>query len=243
MAKRPRKIESNVTPFPQPSVNDIAASNRITLTGRGPRQKAFLQSIKRNPLTIGLGPAGTGKTWLACGMALQTLLRGEMEKIVLSRAAVAVEGENPGALPGNLRAKYDPWMRPFLDAMADHLKSKSKVEDMIKDGKIEFIPFAFMRGLTIKAFIILDEAQNTTQRQMELFCGRLGEGAKVVICGDVDQCDLRLLPGQEDGLSALVNMLEGRGLAETVEFLVDDIQRSELAKQLVIGWKEYKDVA
>ena len=180
-------------------------TRRKVITARSPTQTTYIQALDHVDLVFGLGPAGTGKTYLAVAYAAQCLERGQVERIVLSRPAVEA-GERLGFLPGDMREKVDPYLRPLYDALNDVLPP-AKVERDLATGVIEVAPLAFMRGRTLAhSFIILDEAQNTSAMQMKMFLTRIGEGSKMVITGDPSQIDLPA--GQKSGLEDAVKLLE-----------------------------------
>ena len=164
-------------------------TRRRVVTARTPMQSAYIRALEKSDLVFGIGPAGTGKTYLAVAYAAHCLERGLVERIILSRPAVEA-GERLGFLPGDMREKVDPYLRPLYDALYDVLPPE-KVERDLETGIIEIAPLAFMRGRTLaNAFVILDEAQNTTSMQMKMFLTRLGEGSKMVVTGDPSQIDL-----------------------------------------------------
>ena len=190
---------------PTDGLAQIRTRRRI-VTARSPVQGAYIQALQRVDLVFGVGPAGTGKTYLAVAYAAQCLERGLVDRIVLSRPAVEA-GERLGFLPGDMREKVDPYLRPLYDALYDVLP-QAKVERDLDTGIIEIAPLAFMRGRTLAhAFVILDEAQNTTSMQMKMFLTRLGEGSKMAVTGDPSQVDLP--PGQRSGLEEAVGLLSG----------------------------------
>jgi phosphate starvation-inducible PhoH-like protein len=205
-------------------------TRRRVVTARTPNQGLYIQAMDRVDLVFGLGPAGTGKTYLAVAYAAQCLERGQVERIVLSRPAVEA-GERLGFLPGDMREKVDPYLRPLYDALYDVLPP-AKVERDLATGVIEIAPLAFMRGRTLAhAFVILDEAQNTTSMQMKMFLTRLGEGSKMAVTGDPSQVDLPT--GQKSGLEDAVGLLEGvRGIA-AVRFTAADVVRRDLVARIV----------
>ncbi len=179
---------------------------------------------------FGIGPAGTGKTYLAVAFAAQCLERGEVERIILSRPAVEA-GERLGFLPGDMREKVDPYLRPLYDALYDVLPPE-KVEAHIEDGVIEIAPLAFMRGRTLaNSFVILDEAQNTTSMQMKMFLTRLGENSKMVVTGDPSQIDLP--PGMTSGLEEAVRLLTDVSDITAVRFTSVDVVRRDLVAKIV----------
>ena len=173
---------------------------------RSPRQAEYLRAIAGQDLVFGLGPAGTGKTYLAVAKAVEGLIKGEVDRIILSRPAVEA-GEQLGYLPGDMREKVDPYLRPLYDALHDMLPH-DQVARKIESGEIEIAPLAFMRGRTLaNAFVILDEAQNTTSVQMKMFLTRLGDNARMVVTGDLSQIDLP--GGVRSGLFHAVDVLSG----------------------------------
>jgi phosphate starvation-inducible PhoH-like protein len=205
-------------------------TRRRVITARSPNQSGYIQALGRVDLVFGLGPAGTGKTYLAVAYAAQCLERGEVERIVLSRPAVEA-GERLGFLPGDMREKVDPYLRPLYDALYDVLPP-AKVERDMETGVIEIAPLAFMRGRTLAhAFVILDEAQNTTSMQMKMFLTRIGEGSKMVVTGDPSQIDLPA--GQKSGLEQAVGLLQGVKGIETVRFTAQDVVRRDLVARIV----------
>ncbi|MEZ5850728.1 MAG: PhoH family protein [Hyphomicrobiaceae bacterium] len=209
-------------------------TRRRIVTARTPRQSQYLRAVEEHDLVFGVGPAGTGKTYLAVACAASCLERGRVERIILSRPAVEA-GERLGFLPGDMREKVDPYLRPLYDALYDVLPPE-KVERDLEAGIIEIAPLAFMRGRTLaNAFVILDEAQNTTSMQMKMFLTRLGEGSKMVITGDPSQIDLPR--GQTSGLEEAVRLLEGVHGIETVRFASGDVVRRELVARIVEAYE------
>jgi phosphate starvation-inducible PhoH-like protein len=205
-------------------------TRRKVITARTPTQSSYIKAVDTTDLVFGLGPAGTGKTYLAVAHAAQCLERGQVERIVLSRPAVEA-GERLGFLPGDMREKVDPYLRPLYDALYDVL-SPTKVERDLSTGVIEIAPLAFMRGRTLAhSFVILDEAQNTSPMQMKMFLTRLGEGSKMVVTGDPSQVDLP--PGQTSGLEEAVALLRGVKGIETVRFTAADVVRRDLVARIV----------
>jgi phosphate starvation-inducible protein PhoH and related proteins len=205
-------------------------TRRRVITARTPNQSGYIRALDRSDLVFGLGPAGTGKTYLAVAHAAQCLERGDVERIVLSRPAVEA-GERLGFLPGDMKEKVDPYLRPLYDALYDVLPP-AKVERDLISGVIEIAPLAFMRGRTLShAFVILDEAQNTTSMQMKMFLTRIGEGSKMAVTGDPSQIDLP--PGQKSGLEHAVGLLRGVKGIEAVRFVAADVVRRDLVARIV----------
>ncbi|HWK93835.1 MAG TPA: PhoH family protein [Pseudolabrys sp.] len=193
-------------------------------------QGAYMRALKRHSLVFGIGPAGTGKTWLAVAQAIQMFERKEVDRIILSRPAVEA-GERLGFLPGDLREKVDPYLRPIYDALHD-LMDPRIVERALEQGDIEIAPLAFMRGRTLaNACVILDEAQNTTSMQMKMFLTRLGENSRMIVTGDPSQVDLP--NGQVSGLAEATRLLKGVEGIGMVEFGAADVIRHELVQRIV----------
>jgi phosphate starvation-inducible protein PhoH and related proteins len=214
---------------PTDGLAQIRTRRRI-VTARSPVQGAYIQALQRVDLVFGVGPAGTGKTYLAVAYAAQSLERGLVDRIVLSRPAVEA-GERLGFLPGDMREKVDPYLRPLYDALYDVLP-QAKVERDLDTGVIEIAPLAFMRGRTLAhSFVILDEAQNTTSMQMKMFLTRLGEGSKMAVTGDPSQVDLP--PGQRSGLEEAVGLLSGIRGIEAIRFTSADVVRRDLVARIV----------
>ena len=208
-------------------------TRRRTVKARTPMQGTYIRALETNDLVFGIGPAGTGKTYLAVAFAAQCLERGLVERIILSRPAVEA-GERLGFLPGDMREKVDPYLRPLYDALYDVLPPE-KVERDLDQGIIEIAPLAFMRGRTLAhSFVILDEAQNTTSMQMKMFLTRLGEGSKMAITGDPSQIDLPI--GQRSGLDEAVKLLDNVDEIEIVRFTGADIVRRELVARIVAAY-------
>ena len=204
---------------------------------RSKNQEKFVDSINKNDLVFGVGPAGTGKTYLAVAAAVQSLLNNQISRIILSRPAVEA-GERLGFLPGDLKEKIDPYLRPLYDALND-LMPKKILENNIESGIIEIAPLAFMRGRTLEnAFIILDEAQNTTNMQMKMFVTRLGRNSKMVILGDVTQIDLPT--GSSSGLNQILKLLPKEEGIEIINFQSKDIVRHRLVDKIVKAYSKLK---
>jgi len=214
----------------------ILMTRKAEIHGRTPRQNDYLQAIQQHDITFGVGPAGTGKTYLAVACAVDALLRESVRRLVLVRPAVEA-GERLGFLPGDMAQKVDPYLRPLYDALYD-LLGADKVAKAFERGEIEIAPLAYMRGRTLNhAFIILDEAQNTTPEQMKMFLTRIGFGSKAVITGDVTQIDLAR--GQKSGLiEARVVLKEVRGIAFQ-DFLAEDVVRHPLVQKIVSAYEKH----
>lgn len=220
-------------PVKQDGMAQIRTRRRI-VTARTPTQSTYLRALERHDLVFGVGPAGTGKTYLAVAFAAACLERGMVERIVLSRPAVEA-GERLGFLPGDMREKVDPYLRPLYDALYDVLPPE-KVEKDLETGTIEIAPLAFMRGRTLAhAFVILDEAQNTSSMQMKMFLTRLGEGSKMVVTGDPSQIDLPR--GQGSGLEEAVRLLDGVKGIEAVRFGTSDVVRRDIVARIVEAYE------
>ena len=215
-------------------------TRRQDLHGRTPRQVRYINSILAHDITFAIGPAGTGKTYLAVACAVDALERDKVKRIVLVRPAVEA-GERLGFLPGDLAQKVDPFLRPLYDALYD-LMGFDKVGKLLERGAIELAPLAYMRGRTLNhAFVILDEAQNTTPEQMMMFLTRIGFGAKAVVTGDVTQIDLAR--GQKSGLIEARSILRSvRGIAFT-DFLAADVVRHPLVARIVNAYERHKQRA
>jgi phosphate starvation-inducible PhoH-like protein len=200
-------------------------------------QKRYLDSIRENTLAFGIGPAGTGKTYLAMAAAVETLLAGAVRRIILSRPAVEA-GERLGFLPGDLAAKVDPYLRPLYDALYEML-GPDQTGRLMEQGTIEIAPLAYMRGRTLNdAFVVLDEAQNTTPEQMKMFLTRLGFNSKMVITGDVTQMDLG--DGRPSGLKIIRTVLHGVEGAGFVELTGDDVVRHRIVAAIVQAYEQYE---
>ncbi|WAI85411.1 MULTISPECIES: PhoH family protein [Achromobacter] len=220
---------------PLPALDDESdgialRTKRSDLRPRTPRQRDYLNNILKHDITFGVGPAGTGKTWLAVACAIDAMERDTVQRLVLTRPAVEA-GERLGFLPGDLAQKVDPYLRPLYDALYD-LMGFEKVQRLFEKQTIEIAPLAYMRGRTLNhAFVILDEAQNTTPEQMKMFLTRIGFGSKAVITGDPSQVDLPR--GQDSGLAHAVKVLEDvQGIA-TTRFTSRDVVRHPLVARIV----------
>jgi phosphate starvation-inducible PhoH-like protein len=218
-----------------PAEGPQLVTRKAELHGRTPRQVEYLKHIQEHDITFGIGPAGTGKTYLAVASAVDAFERELVERIILTRPAVEA-GERLGFLPGDLTQKIDPYLRPLYDALYD-LMGHDRVAKLYEKRAIEIAPLAFMRGRTLNhAFIILDEAQNTTPEQMKMFLTRIGIGAKAVVTGDITQIDLP--KGHQSGLKEAIDVLRGvRGLAFT-HFRKEDVVRHPLVARIVEAYEK-----
>ncbi|MDO6669229.1 PhoH family protein [Paracoccus sp. 1_MG-2023] len=193
-------------------------------------QKAYVRSLFQNELAFGIGPAGTGKTYLAVAVGVTMLIGGHVDKIILSRPAVEA-GERLGFLPGDMKEKVDPYMQPLYDALNDFLPAK-QMQKLVEEKRIEIAPLAFMRGRTLaRAFVVLDEAQNASSMQMKMFLTRLGEGSRMVITGDRTQIDLPR--GMESGLVDAERILKGVNGISFSYFTADDVVRHPLVARII----------
>jgi phosphate starvation-inducible protein PhoH and related proteins len=204
------------------------------IAARTPGQAAYIKALREHELVFGLGPAGTGKTYLAVAAAVDLLMTGQVERIILSRPAVEA-GERLGFLPGDLRDKVDPYLRPLFDALNDMLPA-DQLARRLATGEIEVAPIAFMRGRTLsRAFVILDEAQNTTAMQMKMFLTRLGEGSRMVVTGDPSQIDLP--PATRSGLAEALDILSGVEGIGVVRFTERDVVRHDFVARIVRAYE------
>ncbi len=222
---------------PRLPLSDLPAirTRRGAVGPRSPGQHAYMEQLGRHEMVFAIGPAGTGKTYLAVAQAVAQLLAGRVDRIVLSRPAVEA-GERLGFLPGDLKEKVDPYLRPLYDALNDMLPGEQVIRRMA-NGEIEVAPLAFMRGRTLAhAFVILDEAQNTTPAQMKMFLTRMGEGTRMVITGDLTQVDLP--PGTRSGLREAVDTLEGVQGIGFARFDVRDVVRHPLVGRIVDAYDQ-----
>jgi phosphate starvation-inducible PhoH-like protein len=213
----------------------LKPSARKTVVAKSPNQRRYIEAIRGNDLVFGVGPAGTGKTYLAVAMAITLLNDKRIQRILLCRPAVEA-GERLGFLPGDIAAKVDPYLRPLYDALYDMLEP-DRIERLVERGTIEVAPLAFMRGRTLNdAFIILDEAQNTTPEQMKMFLTRIGLDSKAVVTGDVTQIDL---PAQKtSGLVEARDVVAGIPGIEVVNFDKADVVRHPLVQRIVAAYDE-----
>ena len=207
---------------------------------RSPRQAAYIEAMRSHELVFGLGPAGTGKTYIAVAVAVSMYLSGQVDRIILSRPAVEA-GERLGFLPGDIKEKVDPYLRPLYDALNDMMPTDTVLK-RIESGDIEIAPLAFMRGRTLSnAIVILDEAQNTTPVQMKMFLTRLGEYSRMVVTGDLSQIDLPI--GARSGLADAVDTLENMKGAAFIRFTNDDVVRNPLVTRIVRAYENHEKEA
>ncbi|NPA39968.1 MAG: PhoH family protein [Thermodesulfobacteria bacterium] len=226
---------------PRANLKDIfldtifVTSGRKVITPKGLVQKKYIEAIRRSEVVFGIGPAGTGKTYLAVAMAVSFLMKGQVNRLILVRPAVEA-GEKLGFLPGDIADKVNPYLRPLYDALYDML-SFDKVMRLFQKGVIEIAPLAFMRGRTLNdAFIILDEAQNTTSEQMKMFLTRLGQNSKAVITGDVTQIDLP--DSKKSGLIEAMEILEGIEGISFVYFTKKDVVRHPIVQKIIDAYEK-----
>jgi len=224
---------------PSQILDDVVWRHRgLKVTPKTVNQKRYVDAIRRETITVSIGPAGTGKSFLAVAMAVAALSRREVSRIVLTRPAVEA-GERLGFLPGDLMAKVDPYLRPLFDALYAMMEPE-KVNQHLDRGVIEVAPLAFMRGRTLNdSFIILDEAQNTSPEQMKMFLTRLGFGSKIVVTGDVTQVDLP--KGNHSGLMVIGDILEGVEGIEFVRFGGEDVVRHKLVQRIVAAYDAHAE--
>jgi phosphate starvation-inducible PhoH-like protein len=215
--------------------SDEIRTRKRRISARSPNQATYIRALREHELVFGLGPAGTGKTYLAVATAVDMMMSGTIERIILSRPAVEA-GERLGFLPGDLREKVDPYLRPLYDALYDMLPGE-QVMKRLGSGEIEIAPLAFMRGRTLaNAFVILDEAQNTTPVQMKMFLTRLGENARMAVTGDLSQIDLP--HGAQSGLRDALDTLAGIEGVAAVEFTEADVVRHPLVSRIVRAYDQ-----
>ena len=222
---------------PSKVLEDVVWRHRnLRVAPKSVNQKRYVDAIRRSTVTFGVGPAGTGKTFLAMAMATAALSRREVNRIILTRPAVEA-GERLGFLPGDLMAKVDPYLRPLFDALND-MMDPERVATHLEKGVIEVAPLAFMRGRTLNdSFVILDEAQNTTPEQMKMFLTRLGFGSRMVVTGDVTQVDLPR--DQKSGLIVVGDILKDIEGVEFVRFGGDDVVRHKLVQRIVEAYDSH----
>ncbi|MEQ8345514.1 MAG: PhoH family protein [Sneathiellaceae bacterium] len=235
---RGRQIQieaGEVDPDADPGTEDEVVTRKRRIAARSPRQAEYIDYLRRCELVFGLGPAGTGKTYLAVAVAVTMMLEGQVDRIILSRPAVEA-GERLGFLPGDMKDKVDPYLRPLYDALYDMLPG-DQVARSLQSGEIEVAPLAFMRGRTLaNACVILDEAQNTTPVQMKMFLTRLGENSRMVITGDMSQIDLPI--GVPSGLRDALDIVEGIKGIGIVRFTDVDVVRHPLVTRIVRAYAE-----
>ena len=228
-------------------VDDIekVVSGVVAVTSRGKQikcktvgQKVYVDAIKNNTIVFGVGPAGTGKTYLAVALAVTAYKNKEVEKIILTRPAVEA-GEKLGFLPGDLQTKVDPYLRPLFDALQE-MFGLENYQRLMEKGVIEIAPLAYMRGRTLSdSFIILDEAQNTTKEQMKMFLTRMGEGSKMVITGDITQIDLP--DGKQSGLKHAISILNQVDNLEVIHLTHKDVVRHPLVAEIIKAYTKYEE--
>ncbi|CAB5081454.1 Phosphate starvation-inducible protein PhoH, predicted ATPase [Olavius algarvensis associated proteobacterium Delta 3] len=213
-------------------------SKKRPITPKSPAQKDYIDAIRNYDIVFGIGPAGTGKTYLAMAMAVSALSKKQVSRIILTRPAVEA-GEELGFLPGDLSEKVDPYLRPLYDALHDMMQFK-QASNLMHRGVIEVAPLAFMRGRTLNdSFVILDEAQNTTSEQMKMFLTRIGFSSKAVITGDITQVDLP--PGRTSGLIETKNILQHIKGIQFVFFTKQDVVRHRLVQEIIQAYEELED--
>jgi phosphate starvation-inducible PhoH-like protein len=217
------------------SLEEVIKTPKKTVIARTKKQKEYVKALKTNQIVMSLGPAGTGKTYLAVAMALTMLLEKKVERIILSRPAVEA-GEKLGFLPGDMKDKIDPYLRPLYDSLYD-LFDYNKIQKKIESGEIEIAPLAFMRGRTLKnSFAILDEAQNATETQIKMFLTRIGENSKLVVNGDPSQIDL---PNKnQSGLVKSQEILKGIKEISVIKFNHQDVMRHPLVTKIVEAYQK-----
>jgi len=229
---------------PEASIKEIFSNtllvgqNKKQISPKTENQKHYVEAIKDHDIVFGIGPAGTGKTYLAMAAAVSALSKKEVNRIILARPAVEA-GERLGFLPGDIFEKVHPYLRPLYDALYDMMDAE-KVARLVERGTIEIAPLAFMRGRTLNdSFIILDEAQNTTTEQMKMFLTRMGFGSKSVITGDITQVDLP--PERASGLIEVMKILESVKGISFIRFTDKDVVRHRLVQQIIKAYQKYED--
>ena len=231
------KVDTSLISFKKNESPDLL-TKKSDLQGRTPKQVDYLKNIQSNDINFGIGPAGTGKTYLAVASAVDALNREKVKRIVLVRPAVEA-GERLGFLPGDLAQKVDPYLRPLYDALYD-LAGYDNVTKLFEKGILEVAPLAYMRGRTLnQSFIILDEAQNTTPEQMKMFLTRIGFGTKAVVTGDVTQIDLA--KNQKSGLIEIQKILQNIKGITFSQFKSEDVVRHPLVKKIVNAYEKYQE--
>lgn len=230
------KVKKKTRPMNEGSSHSIIKTKNKTIAPRSPNQQNYLDLINSNDMVFGLGPAGTGKTYLSVAAGVSMFLKGEVERLVFCRPAVEA-GESLGFLPGDMKEKIDPYLRPIYDALQDMLPLDFLVKKM-ETGEIEIAPLAFMRGRTLaRSFVILDEAQNATSVQMKMFLTRMGEASRMVITGDASQSDLpsHVNSGLDEAIQILQNV-EGIGF---IEFDASDVIRHSLVRKIINAYDNF----
>jgi len=237
-ALRAAQSESEYTSVKELFLNNIPVSSKKKfIIPKTETQRQYIEAIRHYDIVIGIGPAGTGKTYLAMAMAISALLKKQVSRIVLARPAVEA-GEKLGFLPGDISEKFNPYLRPLYDALLDMMEAE-KAAKLIERGVIEIAPLAFMRGRTLNdSFIILDEAQNTTREQMKMYLTRLGYNSKTVITGDITQIDLP--HGKASGLIEAEKILSGVEGIKFVYFSERDVVRHKLVQAIVKAYERYE---
>ena len=237
-ALRAAQSESEYTSVKELFLNNIPVSSKKKfIIPKTETQRLYIEAIRNYDIVIGIGPAGTGKTYLAMAMAISALLKKQVSRIVLARPAVEA-GEKLGFLPGDISEKFNPYLRPLYDALLDMMEAE-KAAKLIERGVIEIAPLAFMRGRTLNdSFIILDEAQNTTREQMKMYLTRLGYNSKTVITGDITQIDLP--HGKASGLIEAEKILSGVEGIKFVYFSERDVVRHKLVQAIVKAYERYE---
>ncbi|WP_455478773.1 PhoH family protein [Bartonella sp. B10] len=229
LSQEQQESQTTIKPVTKRIHAQLSTRKKI-IHAKTPAQDAYIRAMEHNELVFGVGPAGTGKTYLAVAYAAMLLEQGIIERIILSRPAVEA-GEHLGFLPGDLKEKVDPYLRPLYDALYDMMPIE-KVERILASGVIEIAPLAFMRGRTLShAVVILDEAQNTTRMQMKMFLTRLGEGTRMVVTGDISQIDLPT--GQKSGLMEAIRLLSNIENIAIIHFDEKDVVRHPLVASIV----------
>ncbi len=219
----------------KPNSRQSIRTTKRMITPRSPAQAAYIEALRSSDLTLGLGPAGTGKTYIAVAVAVSMMLEGKVERLILSRPAVEA-GERLGFLPGDMKDKVDPYLRPLYDGLYDMLPAE-QVDRKLETGEIEIAPLAFMRGRTLSnAFVILDEAQNTSPMQMKMFLTRLGENSVMAITGDPSQVDLP--PGIRSGLADALEILDPMDGVSICRFSAKDVVRHGLVTRIVAAYNK-----